>query len=177
MNGLRQSSILADPLQSDTIFSIAQADISRILDIYRPEYRYVTDAGISGFRLSCKLRQVHYPYTVNEVFKYVTAPTATFLACQLAYVLVGGLILVGNEVASSILSWQEFIQFRDAAILRFTRCDTLFRGEVANAQNIPASISICRHRRAPFGRYCSMSFSIGGGITGKIHGAIVRANQ
>jgi len=147
--------------------------VRRILDIYLPEHLYVYDAAIKGTSLSCSLNPTRYPYTARPIFNYITAPTATLFACQLAYVLIGGMFMTQHPIASPIGTWERFFEMRDKAFLRVARISLRFDAEVANRRPIKASIGIDRAIHLRKRIHCTMSFEIGKGLSGQIHGVIV----
>lgn len=154
---------------------LLDSDVERILEIYRPEHRYVTQATLDGLKLRCVLKRTVYPYTTHDIFPYITAPTATVYSCQLAYVLVGGLALKSPAIATSLGggNWSEFLVQRDRAWLRFTSFSTHFRSEVVNADELSAAVGIVRIRNFRSNLHCVMEFEIGHGISGAIRGVIV----
>jgi hypothetical protein len=154
---------------------LSEADVERILELYRPEHQYVAQACLERLRLTCVLKPTVYPYTQRDVFPYITAPTATIYSCQLAYVLVGGLALKAPTLAASLGGgdWSQFLIQRDQAWLRFGTFNTRFSAAVENRGLIPANIRIVRTRHVGVNVHCVMEFEIGRGITGNIHGVIM----
>jgi hypothetical protein len=151
--------------------TLSQKQIEQILDLYLPSHRYVRDAIIENLSLTCKLTSTVYPYTREQLFAYITAPTTTLLACQLAYVLLGGTILARHPLFKEI-SWNNFLDLRDNALLRFAKFDVRFKSEVVNKEPINVSIHIEKTMRFHSTVHYRMPFRIGAGITGLIHGVI-----
>jgi hypothetical protein len=153
---------------------LAPHEVSQILEIYRPEHQYVSNAGFADGSLHCDLTLGHYPYTRRQIFHYVTAPTATICVCQVAYVFIGGIVLKCSKLQKELglVDWIDFTRNRDAASLRFARFDVQFRREVKAMHTIPASMWLTRVRKFKGWKHCVMEFTIGDGISGKIHGAM-----
>jgi hypothetical protein len=154
------------------VLSIDQID--DILSIYKPEHRYVADASLVERRLDCSLRASRYPYTQQEIFNYLTAPTVTILACQLMYVLVGALVIDKSPIAQSIASWEEYVNLRDRALLRIGNIKFHFKSEVVNREPIAASVAVRAAHALASAVHCRFVFSIGDGINGDAHGLIMK---
>jgi hypothetical protein len=150
---------------------ISDGEIEKILEIYRPEHRYVYDAILAGSELKCALKPTVYPYTQSEIFEYITAPTATLYSCQLCYVLVGA---IARRGFADSFNWEEFLRQRNTAALRFTSLDFRFRAEVCNSGRIAASIRFGRIRNLAGIVHCVMEFEIANGIHGRIQGVLTR---
>ncbi len=149
-------------------------DLSAILAIYKPEHRYVAEATLHGRELTCSLRQGTYPYTTHQIFDYITAPTLTLLACQMTYVMVAGLVLLADPITEAIGGWDRFLQLRNDAHLRIGTMDVRFAEEVKAAKFLPATIKVQRSHTLRSVSHCRFEFSIGNGITGTIHGLIMK---
>lgn len=147
--------------------------ITKMLDIYRPEHRYIRSAIICGSSLECSLGSTEYPYTREPLFDYITAPTATLFACQLAYVLVGGMVVMNHPLVNLIKSLDEFRDNRDCALLRFAKINLCFRSEVENKWPIACSMCVRKSKSYLGSIHCNMVFAIGGGISGTIHGVLI----
>jgi len=119
------------------------------------------------------LKPTIYPYTQHQIFRYVTVPMVSLYACQLAYVLVGSMVIANHSVTSSVGTWQSFLRLRDETLLRFGRIETRFHTEVRNEWPIHARISVGNPKRFQARTHCIMRFQIAEGITGRIHGVIV----
>jgi hypothetical protein len=159
---------------ANSVIQLSEFEIEQVLEIYRPEHRYVTLATLHQLKLECILKPTLYPYTQHEVFGYITAPTATLYACQLAYVLMGGLSLKTPEMVEQlgVGTWSRFVVQRDTAALRFATFSTRFRSEVENSGSIPAYIKVAQTRKARSNLHCIMEFNIGVGISGRVHAVI-----
>jgi hypothetical protein len=152
---------------------ISPTHIDEILNLYLPQHRYVCNAVLYGTELVCMLKPTIYPYTQGQIFRYVTAPMATLYACQLAYVLVGGMVIANHPATSCIRTYQSFLRLRDETLLRFARLETRFRVEVRNEWPIPAKISVESSKRFATHSHYTVEFQIGEGVTGGIHAVIV----
>ena len=162
-------------VESDGV--ITNQTVEKILSIYRPEHRYVGNSVLTGISMRCELRSTIYPYTTKQIFGYITAPTATIFACQLAYVLVGGMVLSNTEhlIVRRVKTWENFLSLRDEALLRFGRFDIRFFEEVENKYPISGYIEIGWTRCIGGTILSLMEFRIGDGIGGKIHAALLEA--
>jgi len=167
----------AGDLQVSHGISLSDSMVRTILDLYQPEYRFVSKAVLADLSLRCEVLPARYPYTQTQVFEYVTAPAATLIVCQLAYVLVGGLIATENPVVRPCISWDQFVQLRDAALLRFTRYEARFHAEVPNRVPIPCMIAMGKTKHLNSCLHCVMSFEIGNGIFGEVRSAVVRGTK
>lgn len=147
--------------------------VNEILSIYRPEHRYVSDAVLNDTAMRCKLKPTVYPYTEKQIFDYITAPTVTIFGCQMAYVLIGSMVIAKHTLVASIKTREHFASLRDAALLRFGRFNIRFLAEVENKYPIPAHIKIGTIRCISGCIHCLMDFSIGDGICGNIHGVLL----
>lgn len=152
---------------------LSPEEIAAVLSIYKPEHRYITEADLGGLHLSCSLRLSVYPYTIEQPFDYVTAPSAVLLICQMMYLLVGGLVLEENPVADVIGGWDRFLSLRDDAFLRIGNLQTDFLAKVDNKVPISGEISIERHHRFRSVMHARFRYRIGSGIKGKVHGLIL----
>ena len=166
-----------DDVKPSNEFFLDNSTVDQILNLYLPEHRYVTDAVLKDNTLTCLLKPTLYPYTSVQLFKYITAPSATFFVCQIAYVLVGSLVLSNHQVArSSNLTWDKFIRLRDQTLLKFANFQVRFRSEVKNKWPIQASINIKTVHKFSKHVHCKMHFSLGTGIYGNVHTVIVGDN-
>lgn len=146
----------------------------QILDIYRPEFRFVVDAVFEDYSLDAQLKATSYPYTYREMFDYITAPTANLIGCQLSYVLAGGLIFFGTQHGSAPdLDWNGFLRLRDRALLKFSSFKLNFRKEVKNIAGTPCRAELLHTKRVLGHTHTDIRFEIGHGISGLLHGVIL----
>jgi hypothetical protein len=168
--------MISNTLPSDAIqesLELSSKTLEQILEIYLPEHRYICSANLCDTSLTCSIKPTSYPYTQEQVFNYITAPTATLFACQLAYVLIGGMVIISHPLTTAIKSLNIFRNVRDSALLRFAKIDLRFRSEVENKWPIHALINIDKAKRYHNSVHCSMDFCIGNGISGNIHGVLI----
>jgi hypothetical protein len=156
---------------------LSEEEVGRILDLYRTEHRYIANAKISNLKLRCMILPSRYPYTEHEVFSYVTAPTATLYIAQMAYVLIGGLVLSANASVSKYANWKEFVRWRDHASLRFAEVAMRFRGSLSNSEIHEATMGITNIRRLGTAVFCTLEFSIGDRLFGQVHAVEIAEEQ
>ncbi len=148
--------------------------VDEVLHIYKPEYRLVRNSIIEGLSLEAELHAVPYPYTIDEVFDYVTAPTANLIACQLSYVLVGGLLFLETKHPSAPdLDWKTFLRLRDKALLKFSSFRFDFRSEVKNISGTICRAELLHIKRVMGHVHTDIRYQIGQGISGLIHGVML----
>lgn len=152
---------------------LSEKDVTKILDIYHPEYQYITNARIHDLTLRCIIGPITYPYTQHEVFQYITAPTTALLVSQLAYVLIGGLVIHKHPSLSQFFrDLKEFRLARDKAALKFGKLDMKFQSQIPISSSVKGVISLSELRMFNKRLHGIMSFQIGDSITGSIHAMI-----
>ena len=149
--------------------------VARILALYKPEYRNVSNVHISEHKLYCNIHASAYPYTTTQLFDYITAPSATFYACQLGYVLIGALAIYHdqNTLFPTHIDIESILRLRDNALIRVSNVDTHFQKEVRLDCAIHSSMELISTRRLGVNTHCSFDFQIGDGITGHLKAVIM----
>jgi hypothetical protein len=149
---------------------IPEEAVAGILDIYLPEYQYVTGVSVRDLTMKCKLRTNPYPFTNRRVFQYITSATAALMVSQLTYVLIGSLVILRYPPLLAFFGdLQKFRMARDDAKLMFGRLEFRFGARVTNSKQIRASIQLSRSCVLNGELHCMLGFHIGDGITGSIH--------
>jgi hypothetical protein len=163
---------IGEAASSDTILS--PHEIAAILSIYTPDYRYIAQAELKNVEIRCKFRKALYPYTTDQIFDYLTAPTLTVFVCQMVYVLIGGLSLARHPSVDLIGGWENFQKLRDKALLRIGSLTTRIREEIRNEAPIDASMEMDGYHMFKSVAHCRFRYDIGGCVSGRVHGVLMR---
>lgn len=164
----------AKPALSHKKTALPEPIVDEVLQIYKPQYRLIRKAVVCNMSVEGELRAAPYPYTLDEVFDYITAPTANVIACQLSYVLVGGLMFFETKhLSAPDLDWKAFLHLRDNALLKFSSFKFDFRHEVKNISGTACEAELLHIKRVMGHTHADIRFQIGQGISGLIHGVIL----
>lgn len=139
-------------------------DWKKALEIYHPEYQLVSDILGQGTSIKMKLVPFKYPFTVEQIFEYFTAPATSLYLAQMAYVYCYIQAKNCTPVSAAIPPLASFQQERDAAHLRITSQNVRFVQPVEANQPTWASMVCNRFRWANKKSYVSLSGEIGEGI-------------
>src|SRR6476619_2312154 len=164
--------IISDPVNQDR--ALSPQEIAEILSIYTPDYRYIAEAELDNVKIRCRFRKARYPYTTDQIFDYLTAPTLTVFVCQMMYVLVGGLSLTRHPSIALIGGWENFLNLRDKALLRIGSITTRIREEIPNEWPIDASMEMNGYHVFQSAAHCRFAYDIGGCVRGQVHGVLLR---
>lgn len=147
---------------------VPQAYVESMLDFYHAEHHYVENVSISQRTLTCDLRPVNYPYS-SQALSYVNAPVATLYSCQLAYVLMGSLVLIGDPLIHRALpSWDSFVSARDTGRLRYGKLTLRFIREVPRGVPRGRIYLRCLHSKGA-NYHAALAFDIAESIRGTLH--------
>lgn len=126
---------------------IESTKINEILSIYKPEYIYLKSAEVYGKKIIGFFRQSVYPYTNEDLFKYITGTTAVLYLAQLAYVLSAVMIEQNIFRVTTDISYKEFLSLRNRAQMYFTQLNMEFKKMLLNSEDIQVVMEITRAKR------------------------------
>ncbi|MFO0180905.1 MAG: hypothetical protein ACK517_03875 [bacterium] len=135
-----------------------------VLGIYHPKYQLVDEVRGYGSSLEFRLVPFRYPYTVNEIFDYYTAPATALYLAQMAYVYCYLQAMNATEIAIAIPAASNFQREQDAAKLRIASQNIRFSRPVASTERVWASMRCNKFRWAQKNSYVNLIGNIGEGI-------------
>jgi hypothetical protein len=141
-----------------SIVALPQATVANILSLYRTEHQYVHDAVLNGTELAAMVTRPIYPYTRTDLFHYLTAPSATLVVAQLAYVLLGGLAF--SNATPYRMSFEKFCRLRDNAQLKFVDFSLRFKKEIT-VFPLHCEVRILAHRKRADTLVARLGYALG----------------
>lgn len=118
------------------IYKIESAKINEILSIYKPEHIYLKSAEVQEKLITGIFRKSIYPYTNEDLFKYITGATAVLYLAQLSYVFSAMLIEHRIFKATKNISYKDFLVLRDKTQTYFTMLNLKFKKPIINSDNL-----------------------------------------
>lgn len=153
--------------------SVSSRFIKKYLSIYRPEYILIERVRYKPKRIIGKFRKFVYPFTYNQIFKYVTATMAIFLLGQLLYVFVALVIKYKSEKAIRDISLMEYLLIIKKARAYIIKIDMKFSSMVVNNDNIEINMGLLSVKRIKNLIYAKIEYEIRHGISGTLDTVIL----
>jgi hypothetical protein len=148
--------------------------IKKYLSIYRPEFVLLEKVRYKPKQIIGQFNKFIYPFTYNQVFKYVTATMAVFMLGQLLYVFVALVIKYKSESAVMDISLSEYLSIIKNTRAYITKIDMKFSGIIENNNNIEIDMKLLSVKRIKNLIYAKFRYEIVGGISGTLDTVILK---
>lgn len=148
--------------------------IKKILSIYRPEFILLEKVRYKPKQIKGQFNKFIYPFTHNQLFKYVTATMAIFMLGQLLYVFVALVIKYKSENAVRDISLREYLSIINKTRAYITKIDMKFSDIIKNDNNIEIDMKLLSVKRIKNLIYAKIRYEIVGGISGTLDTVILK---
>ena len=141
--------------------------INRVLDIYRPEFRFVKKIYCHNEIFYAEIVVDKYPYTQKQIFSYVTGPTLTLLVGQVAYIYTAYLIVNNKKGELNDISLEKYLALRDDEKLVFGCLDFKFKRKIPMNKSFTMKMNLVASKRMRNFIYGRFTFEVERYLSGK----------
>jgi hypothetical protein len=151
----------AIPFGLDAAEKLSEDKVAGWLDLYKAEYRYVTEASIGNRELFALIRPMRYEFTIDDL-SYLTATQLTLCLSQCTYLLLGEVIERNQHPAFGADFMGQFRALMHAGQLYFLRVEQRMTRPILKDQPAMAVLKAERFRRIRNSVIGTISFAING---------------